>query len=138
MSLDTAPLENDIKARVQTVTPRVYISEVPSDTPTPDMPYVVIYFGGPIRGARDHHITSSRNDTMIGYCTVRVTSSTDTSARDVNNAIRNALAGHIPPDCGEMIVEGGLTYSNGTSTVKPSSYFRETGYTYRTNLSWND
>lgn len=137
MSLDTGPLEDDIKALVQTVTPRVFISEVPGDVPTPTMPYVVLYFGGPIRAATDHHITSTRNDTTIGYCTARVVSSTDTSARDVNNRIRNALVGHRPPDAGEMVLEGGLSRSNGTGAVPPTKYYRETGYSYRCNLSWS-
>lgn len=136
MSLDSAPYENDIKATVLAVTPRVFISEVPSDLPTPQAPYVVIYFGGPIRAGRDHHITSTRNDTTISYCTVQVVSETDTSARDVNDLIRNALVGHRPPDCGEMVLEGGLARSNGTNEVKPTRYYRETGYSFRSNLQF--
>lgn len=136
MTLNTAPAEDDIKATVQAVTPRVFITEVPSDVPTPAMPYVVIYFGGPIRAASDHHITSTRADTTIGYCTVQVVSETDTSARDVNNRILNALVGHRPPDCGEMVLETGAARSNGTNEVKPTRYYRETGYSYRSNLQF--
>lgn len=136
MTLNTAPAEDDIKATVQAVTPRVFISEVPGDVPTPAMPYVVIYFGGPIRAASDHHITSTRADTTIGYCTVQVVSETDTSARDVNNRILNALVGHRPPDSGEMILETGASRSNGTNEVKPTKYYRETGYSYRSNLQF--
>lgn len=138
MSLDTGPAEDAIKARVLTVTPRVFVSEVPADQPTPEMPYVILYFGGPIRSARDHHITSVRNDTLIGYCTAQVISRTDISARDVNNRVRDALVGYRPPDSGEMIPGGGLAYSNGSNDVKPTKYYRESGYTYATNLSWND
>lgn len=136
MSLHTAPAENDIKATIEVVTPRVFVSEVPGDLPTPAYPYVVIYFGGPIRSGGDHHITSTRNDTTIGYCTVQVVSETDTSARDVNDRIRNALVGHRPPDCGEMILETGAARSNGTNEVKPTKYYRETGYSYRSNLQF--
>jgi hypothetical protein len=137
MSLNTAPLEDDIVATVAAVTPRVFVSEVPDGIPTPQSPYVVIYFGGPVRSARDHHITSTRNDLTIGYCTVRVISETDKSARDVNNRIRDALVGHRPPDAGEMYLEGGLTYSNGSSTVAPTKFYRETGYSWSSNLSWS-
>jgi hypothetical protein len=138
MSLDTGPLEDDIEAVVRSVVPRVWISEVPDTVQTPAYPYAVIYFGGPFRAAGDHHMTSTRNDTNIAYCTVRVVSETDKSARDVNNRIRNALVGHIPPDSGEMGLEGGLTFNNGSGAVKPTKFFRETGYTFRTNLNWTE
>jgi hypothetical protein len=138
VTLDTGPLEDDIEALVKTVIPRVWVSEIPADVVTPGYPYVILYFGGPIRSAADHHITSVRNDTMIGYCTVQVVSETDKSARDVNNRIRNALVGHRPPDAGEMASEGGLAYSRGNNDVKPTKYYRETGYSYRTNLGWNN
>lgn len=138
MALDTGPLEDDIEAVVSSVISRVWVSEVPSDIPTPQMPYAIIFFGGPVRSASDHHITSTRNDTGIGYCTVQIISKTDKSARDVNNRVRNALVGHRPPDAGEMASEGGLSYSRGTNDVKPTTYYRETGYSYRTNLSWVD
>jgi hypothetical protein len=135
--LDTGPLEDDIEAVVRTVCSRVWVSEIPDDVPTPQTPYIIIYFGGPIRSAADHHITSTRNDTMIGYCTVQVVSKTDKSARDVNNLVRNALVGHRPPDAGEMVSEGGLAYSRGNNDVTPTKYYRETGYSYRTNLQWS-
>lgn len=138
MTLDTTPLEEDIEATVRSVISRVWISEIPADVVTPQMPYAMIYFGGPIRSAADHHITSTRNDTNIGYCTVQIVSSTNDSARDVNNRVRNALVGHRPPDCGEMALEGGLTYSYGSDIVKPTKYYRETGYSYRTNLQWTE
>lgn len=139
MTLATAALEDDIVATVKAATnPRVFVSEVPTDIPTPQYPYTVIYFGGPVRSARDHHITSTRNDTNIGYCTVEVVSTTDTSARDVNDRIRNALVGHRPPDSGEMVLEGGLAQSRGSDEVRPTLYYRTTGYSYRTNLGWND
>jgi hypothetical protein len=138
MSLNTAPAEDDIEAAVRAVIPRVFVDEVPDNEPTPKYPYAMLYFGGPIRAAGDHHMTSTRNDTNILYCTVQVLSQTSKSARDVNNRIREALVGHRPPDCGEMVLEGGLAYSSGNGDTKPTIYYRETGYSMRTNLSWND
>jgi hypothetical protein len=132
--MQTAPYENAIVARVQGVTPRVFVSEVPDSTPTPAFPYVTLFFGGPIRAGTDHHITSSRNDTMVAYGTAQVQSLTDASARDVADVVRNALSGFIPPNCGELIIEGGLSYSNGTNAVPPTKYYREVGFTFRTNL----
>jgi hypothetical protein len=138
MSLSTSSVEDAIEERLKTINPRVYISEVPDDVSTPKSPYIVVYFGGPIRAAGDHHITSSRNDTNIFYCTVQVIGRTDKAARDVNNLIRDSLTGFRPPDCGEMVLEGGLSYSSGNGDTKPTDYYRETGYSMRTNLSWND
>lgn len=132
-----ATYEDEIKARVQSVTPRVWVTEVPDDIPTPAYPYVILYFGGPVRTGFDHHITSSRNDTMVAYCTAQVISATDASARDVAVRIRDALMGFIPTNCGEVTIEGGLAYSNASNNVPPTKFFREVGGTFRTNLQWN-
>jgi hypothetical protein len=137
MSLATAPLEDDIVSIVSAILPRVYVSQVPADVPTPQVPYIVLYFGGPIRTAGDHHITSTRNDTTMGFCTVQVISETDTSARDVNDRVRDALVGHRPPDAGEMVLENGLSYSRGNNEVTPTKYYRESGYSFRSNLQWS-
>jgi len=133
----TATYEDAITARVQSVAPRVWVNEVPDDVLTPAMPYVVLYFGGPIRAAFDHHIAGSRNDTLVAYCTAQVISETDTSARDVADRVRDALSGFIPPNCGELTIEGGLSYSNASNTVPPTKFYREVGATFRTNLQWN-
>jgi hypothetical protein len=37
-----------------------------------------------------------------------------------------------------MGLEGGLTFNNGSGAVKPTKFFRETGYTFRTNLNWTE
>lgn len=133
----TAPYEDAIKARVQSVIPRVYVSEVPDDEPTPAYPYVTLFFGGPIRQGFDHHISGTRNDTMVAYGTAQIQSLTDVSARDVADRVRDVLMGYVAPNCGEIIVEGGLSYSNGTNAVPPTKYYREVGFTFRTNLQWN-
>lgn len=138
MALETKPAEDAILARLKQIHPRWWAVEVPPGTPTPAVPYGIVYFGGPIRAAGDHHITSVKNDTQIGYCTVQTVSSTYESARAVNDRVRKELTGFIPPDCGEMIPEGSMTYARGTDDVAPTKYYRETGFTYRTNLSWNE
>ncbi len=141
MSLDTEPTEKDIKTRIETLfpgTPRVWVSAVPDNVPTPQTPYCVLYFGSPVRTGSDHHITSTRNDTLRGFVTVQWISRDDESCRAMANKTRNLLTGYRPVDSGEMILEGGGSYSSANGGVKPTLFYRETGYSYRTNLSWVD
>jgi hypothetical protein len=138
MSLETTPTEDDIVARISTqVIPRVVDTEVPEAT-TVAVPYILIEWGGPVRSEQDHHITSTVNDTLIGYGTFTVVSSDARSAKQVADKLRKALTGYRPVDSGEMILEGGVTYSNATTTVKPNRFYRSLAYSWRTNLSWVD
>lgn len=141
MSLDTEPTEKDIQARVESVfpgTPRVWVSQVPDSIKTPQYPYAVLYFGMPVRIGTDHHLTSTRNDTLRGFVTVQWVSTDDDSCRDMVNKTRVALTGYKPVDSGEMTLEGGTSYSSASTAVKPSLYYRETGFSYMTNLHWVD
>lgn len=141
MALDTTPTEKDIKTQVESLfpsTPRVWVSAVPDDMPTPKYPYAVLYFGMPVRIGTDHHITSTRNDTLRGFVTVQWISQNDDSCRDMANKTRALLTGYRPVDSGEMLLEGGTSYSSANGGVKPTLYYRETGFSYLTNLSWVD
>lgn len=135
MTLSTATTEDQIVNRLKTINPRVYVSAVPSDI-TPKYPLMVCYFGGPVRAARGRHITSTRNDPLVGYLTVQVTSLTDTSARDVNDLVRDSLVGFVPDNSGEMVLEGGLSYSSGNNDAPPVKYYRESAFSYVTNRQW--
>ncbi len=136
MALDTTATEADILAKVKTLANRVYTYEVPDADATPAYPYVVVYFGEPVRTGVDHHITSTRNDTLRGYVTVQVISSDVDSANALKNKLKVGLTGYRPVDSGEMVMEGGTGYAFTDS--KPTKFFRELGYSYRTNLTWND
>lgn len=133
MPLLTAPYEDAIKAQVETATPRVWVTEVPAEVPTPQTPYVVLYFGGPVRTAFDHHMALSQNDSMVAYCTIQVVSRTDISARDVADRVRQAMLGFVPPNSGQTQIEGALSYSNATEAAPPTLFYREIGLTFVTN-----
>jgi hypothetical protein len=135
MSLDTTQTETDIINRIKTVLPRVYITEVPDGT-DPGDPYVVVYFGEPSRIGTDHHLTSTRNDTLRGFLTIQVISRTDAAASAIKNRIKNALVGFRPADSGEIIAEGGLSYSEASTSGASTKYYRELGFSYMTNLTW--
>lgn len=131
--IDTTQTEASIIAQIKTVFSRVYISEPLAGT-DPGDPFVVVYFGDPIRAAGDHHLTTARYDTMIGYLTVQVASRTDTAANAVKNRIKSALVGFRPFDSGEIVAEGGVSRSRSAIESVPQMYYRENGYSYRTNL----
>lgn len=136
MSLDTTLAEADIVVRLKTITPRVYVTEVP-DNVTPVYPLIVIYFGDPVRIATDKGIVSTRNDTLRGFAVIQVQAPTDTVARDIKNKVRVSMPGYRPTDCGEMVLEGGYGYSKAATSVKPTIYYREVGMSWLTNLSYN-
>lgn len=135
MSLDTTSAEADILARLETIVPRVYTTEVP-DGISPVYPLIVVYFGDPIRIGTDRGIVSTRNDTLRGYGLVQVQAPTDAAANAVKNRVRNALTGYRPTDCGEMMLEGGFAYSRSSGAAKPTLYYREVAFSWLTNLSW--
>jgi hypothetical protein len=142
MSLDSTPAELAILTRLNTLAPEFYDSEVPDEvqivvTDGLFKPYGVVYFGGPLRDSRDHHITSTRNDTTVLYCTVQVIAARASEARTVRNQVVQLMAGYRPPDCGEMILEGGMSYSRAADNELPQHYLREVAFSMRSNLSWN-
>jgi hypothetical protein len=131
--IDTTQTEEDILDQIKTVLPRVYVSEVP-DNVDPGDPYIVVYFGDPIRIATDHHVENVRHDTMIGYFTVQVISKTDKAARDIKNRVKSALVGFRPYDSGAIVAEGGVSRSRSATESVPKMYYRENGYSYLTNM----
>lgn len=144
MALDPGPAWADVISVLDVALPViVYDSQAPEDT---DLvltnglfnPFVVVYSGGPIRSGTDHHITGTRNDTTVLYWTVAVYAPTPAVTDLITGQIINLLTGYKPPDCGEMMLEGGLSYKRGLNAVRPTQYVRETGFTARSNLSWND
>ena len=135
MALTTQPAEDAIVARLKTIVPRVYVTEVP-DGVSPVYPYIVVYFGEPTRMSKDRGIVSTRQDTLRGFATFQVVSPTDAASNAVKNAIRESLPGYRPPDCGEMMLEGGGGYSKAATGTAPTLYYREVAMSWLTNLSW--
>ena len=131
--IDTTQTEASIITQVKTVLSRVYVSEVPANV-DPGDPYIVIYFGDPIRIATDHHLENVRHDTMIGYFTVQVISKTDTAANSIKNRVKSALVGFCPYDSGPVVAEGGVSRSRSAIESVPQMYYRENGYSYHTNM----
>lgn len=138
MSLDTSTYENAIVARLKTVCPRVWVTEVPDNVPSPAYPYIIVQWIEPVRLGVGHHINGSRNDAQRAGAIIKAVSSDDDSANKVKNRIRDSLAGYRPPDCDEIRLEGGLAYSASNTNPKPTTFTRDTYCSWVTNLSWND
>lgn len=140
MSLSLSPSYNAIVDRLRTETNRdVYKVMYPDESMLRTsngvmLPYYIVRVGGPVRAAKGRSITTSRHHVNIVFCTVSCVAA-DTDALDyiVDEAL-DLLTGWKPPECGEMVLEGGLQYAEGLSTVKPSKFIKDLAFTYRSNL----
>ena len=143
MALTDEPFRDDLEARIKTAYPNLatYLSEVPEDDALDwnnglFSPYVVLYFGGPIRAAGDHSLVSTRYDTTIVYCTMEIYAPLARTARTIKNNLVNLLVGYYPTDCGELTLEGGLAFTKASNIVRPTQYIESVGLSARSNLSW--
>ena len=137
MTLSTAGYEAEILALIATKCSRVFDTEVPDTSPTPAMPYVIVQWVEPTRTAFDHHLTGVRDDSMRGAVIVQILSSTAASVRDMKNVLHPLLTGYRPTDCGELIPEGGSSYSVAQEQPKPTTFIRQLYYSFITNQNSN-
>lgn len=138
--LDPAAAIDAITARLRTVGVEVYDAQVPDEwlNPTDNgimLPFYVVRFGGPVRAARGRSITTSRDHVNIMFLTVACMAAEPEALKWLYGQALNVLTGFVPPDSGELILEGGLSYSEAISTVKPSRYLKDISFTFRTNLT---
>jgi hypothetical protein len=145
MALSSATFRSGILARIVAANSHipVFTSEVPEDstivyTNGLFTPFVVLYFGGPIRAARDHSLVSTRNDMTIVYCTAEVYAPRADTAAVIKDSLIDLLTGYSPTDCGELTLEGGLAYSRASNTVRPTQYIESTAWSARSNLSYTN
>lgn len=141
--LDPTEATDAIVARLSSETGiAVYEAQVPDEALSPSNngianPFYVVRFGGPVRAARGKSITSSRDHVNIMFVTVACMAPTIDAMKWLYGKAIDVLTGYTPPNSGEMILEGGLSYSEGISTVKPTKYLKDVNFTFRTNLTLN-
>lgn len=142
MSADPTPVFDDVINRLRTQQPLpVFEDEVPEDTDLEVVngvfrPFIVIYSGGPIRAGSDHHLVSSKYDTTILYWTMEVYAPVASDAKRICGSLIPIFAAYRPVNSGEMMLEGGMTYSRASNTVRPTQYIKSIGWSARSNLSW--
>ncbi len=143
MSLDLTPSFNAIVARLAATGTDTYPVQYPDDTMLRTsngvmLPFYVVRIGGPVRAAKGRSITTSRHHVNIVFCTVACVAADPDAMNHIVDVAMDRLVGWEPPECGEMILEGGLSYSEGISTVKPTKYLKDISFTYRSNLVLDD
>lgn len=143
MALEVSPAIDSVLDRVKSALPHnaVYESEVPQGVSPPNqggllLPYIVAYFGNPVRSARDHHIVGSRNDTNIMWVSFDVIAPTAKAAREVRDKLISALVDFKPEDAGPMLLEGQSKFSDGNNNAPPTAFYAHAWFTFRHNLSW--
>lgn len=140
MTLDFTATEEDIRQHVidgmapvpviDTEAADDYVDPVGDGTFTP---YVGLIWGGPISTARDRGIIGVRHDLMTAYVTTRVAAPDASTCRFLHNKLYDLLVGYRPYNSGEMEPRAGMAYSNGNAQTRPTRYYREHSFTYRTN-----
>lgn len=138
--LDPTPAIEAVKTQLETVGVSVHDTQVPDEwlNPTDNgimLPFYVVQYGGPVRAAKGRNITTSRDHVNIMFLTIACMAAEPEAMKWLYGQALNALTGFRPPDSGELILEGGLSYSEGISTVKPTRYLKTISYTFRTNLT---
>lgn len=142
LALDPMPVYRQVEvvARSSSAAP-IYVAEIPDDDAleyTPDgmlKPFVVLYFGGPIRSAGDHSLVSSRNDTTILYFTVECYAGREWDAVSLKGHFLDVLCGLTGDDFSELILNGSMSYSRSSNKVRPTMYVETFALTCRSNLS---
>lgn len=142
MALTTYPFRTDVLNRLGQLPQKVYADQVPEDKEINWQdglfdPFTVVFFGGPVRSAVDHHLTGTRNDTTLLYVTIEVNAPRADVAALIKDQIIDLLTGFRPTDCGEMVLEGGGQFSRSSNDTRPTVYIASTAFITRGNLSWN-
>lgn len=141
--LDPTDAIEAIEAKLAEIGQAVYSAQVPDEALSPTdasgliNPFYVVRFGGPVRAAKGKNITTSRDHVNIMFLTVACMAATEDAVKWLFGQALDKLVGFVPPNSGELILEGGLSYSEGISTVKPTKYLKDINFTFRTNLTLN-
>ena len=138
--LDPTQAFNDIQDLLSTGPWDVYADEVPEDGTINWKnglfdPFVVVYFGGPIRSGTDRSLISTRYDSTVLTCTVEVYAPKAQDARSIKGKITDMLTGFRPTDCGELTIALTNQYSRASNNVRPTNYISAVGFSCVSNLS---
>lgn len=143
MTLGITAQVEDIATLMKTnLVPTVYDTEIPPATTVAYTngimdPYYVVTFGGPVRASQGRGIVSTRNDVTMLYCTVSCVAPDITGRNYLVDAAIDLLTGYKPVDSGEMVLDGGLQYSNAYADVRPVKYYKDLSFIFRSNLTSN-
>lgn len=141
MSFTITDKLNDIVGLMRSsLVPHVYDTEVPDDSQLSYTngimdPYYIVMIGGPVTVSADRGITGVRDDITAMYCTVSCVAPDSTGRNYLVDSALDLLLGYKPVDSGEMILDGGLTYTNAYTDVRPVKYYKNLSFSFRSNLT---
>ena len=143
MSLDPTSVFDSIQAQVQEIVgkTKVYISEIPPDESVPTdskgmmLPFIVMYFGGPIRSGSDRSLVNTRNDVSLLYVTIEVYAPTANLARSLKGKLVDGLTGFRTDEMSQVTLSGfGMSQSRASNTVRPTQYIETQAWQCYSNL----
>lgn len=143
MSLDPTPVFVAIRDRVQEIMGKteVYENEIPPDSAIPTnsqglmKPFVVLYYGGPIRSGRDRSLVTTRRDLILLYITIEVYAPSAQLARELKGKLVEELTGMRTDDMSELTLSGfGMSQSRASNTVRPTMYIETQAWQCFSNL----
>ena len=144
MALDPTPVYRSIEAKVREVAGKtpVYVAEIPPDDQLPMdshgtmLPFIVLYFGGPIRSVRDRNLVSTRRDVNILYLTVEVFAPMPEISQQIKGRIIDGITGFQEGDMSELTLSGlSLSSTRASNTVRPTQYIDMQSWQCMSNLS---
>lgn len=144
MALDPTPVFAAIENKAREVlgkTP-LYIAEIPPDESLPYdsrgnmLPFVALYFGGPVRAAQDRNLVNVRRDVNILYLTAEVFAPTAAIAMQIKGELIEGLTGFIGDDMTPLTLSGlSMAATRASNTVRPTQYIEMQSWQCRSNLS---
>lgn len=144
MPLNPSQVFANIEAKVREVlgkTP-VYLAEIPADDQLPMdkngimLPFVALYFGGPIRSVRDRNLVSVRRDVNILYLTAEIFAPTAEIARQIKGQLVEELTGFQEGDMSELSLSGlSLSNTRASNVVRPTQFIEMQSWQCMSNLS---
>lgn len=133
-------ISNEVKRIVGST--GVFVSEQPPDESLPRdatgtlLPYVALYFGGPVRAATDRSLVTTRKDSQILYLTVEVVAPVQEVAMRLKGKLLEELTGFKEGDMSELTVSGlSMSASRASNKIRPTQYIEMQSWQCRSNLS---
>ncbi len=143
MAINPTPVFQAIEQHIKSTTDcAVHLSKIPEDeslTYDEDTglvePFIVMYFGGPIRAAGDHNLCDYRHDTTNIYITVDCYSGRYWDSQLLKGHTLEMLTGFKTDDSSPLCPGGGLNFDRASNAVRPTLYVASQSFTCRSNLS---
>lgn len=144
MALDPTPTFDSILVKAKEVlgaTP-IYVGEIPPDEAIPFdsrgtmLPYVALFFGGPVRAAQDRNLVNVRWDVNILYVTAEAYAPTAELARQIKGQLIEGITGFVGEDMTPLTLSGlSMAASRASNVVRPTQYIEMQSWQCRSNLS---